>query len=243
MFNRAGLVLLVATTALFTSVTSARAQQTLNFTLGYFTIHGEDARSACSSSTSTDCDVLVKNRQFLSFDIDDFNGATVGGEWLVPFGQFLEGGAGISFSRRTVPSVYSSFVDSDGSEVDQDLRLRLIPIDFTVRLIPTGQSSPVQPYVGGGVGIINWRYSESGEFIDFSGGRRTIFRDTFVGDGNATGPVVLGGIRFVGDRATGGFEVRYHKAEDTLPSEEFAASKIDLGGWSYQVTAGVRFGR
>jgi type 1 fimbria pilin len=243
MFNKAGLVLLVATTALFSSVTSARAQQTLNFTFGYFTVHGEDARPSCSPAASTDCDVLVKDRQFLSFDINDFSGATVGGEWLVPFGNFLEGGAGISFSRRTVPSVYTNFVDTDGTEVDQDLRLRLVPIDFTVRLIPTGQSSPVQPYFGVGVGIVNWRYSESGEFINFSGGQRTIFRDTFVGTGNATGPVVLGGLRFVGDHATGGFEIRYRKAEDTLPEGEFAASKIDLGGWSYLVTGGVRFGR
>jgi hypothetical protein len=243
MFNRAGLVLLVASLALFSSVTSARAQQTLNFTLGYFTLHGEDARPACSPASSTDCDVLIKDRQFLTFDIKDFNGATVGGEWLVPFGQFFEGGAGISFSRRTVPSVYTLYSDPDGSEVDQDLRLRLIPIDLTLRLVPTGQSSPVQPYFGVGLGIVNWRYSESGEFIDFSGGRRTIFRDSFVADGNATGPVALGGIRFVGDRATGGFEVRYHKAEDTLPEGDFAASKIDLGGWSYLFTAGVRFGR
>src|SRR5215208_3466052 len=77
MFNRAGLVLLVATTALIAPVTSARAQQTLNFTLGYFTVHGEDARPSCSPATSTDCDVLVKDQQFLSFDIADFNGATV----------------------------------------------------------------------------------------------------------------------------------------------------------------------
>ena len=243
MFNRAALVLLTATTALFASVTSARAQQTLNFTLGYFTVHGEDARPGCSPATSTNCDVLVKDRQFFSFDIADFNGATVGGEWLVPFGNFLEGGAGISFSRRTVPSVYTAFVAPDGSEVEQKLRLRLIPIDFTVRLIPTGQSSPVQPYVGVGIGIVNWRYSEFGDFIDFSGGRRTIFNDSYVGTGNATGPVALGGIRFVGDRATGGFEVRYHKAEDTLPEGEFPASKIDLGGWSYLFTGGVRFGR
>jgi hypothetical protein len=242
MFNRAGLVLLVATSAFLGSVNPARAQQTLNFTFGYFTVHGEDARPACSPPSSTDCDVLVKDRQFLSFDVDDFNGATVGGEWLVPFGQFFEGGAGIGFSRRTVESVYTNFVDADGTELNQDLRLRLVPIAFTIRFLPTTQSSSIQPYFGAGVGIINWRYSESGEFIDFSNGRRTVFRDTFVGTGSAAGPVALGGIRFAGEHATGGFEIRYQKAEDTLPSGEFAASKIDLGGWSYLFTAGVRFG-
>ena len=126
MFNRAGLVLLVATSALFASVTSARAQQTLNFSFGYFTVHGEDARPACSPATSTDCDVLVKDRHFLSFDIDDFNGATVGGEWLVPFGKFLEGGAGVSFSRRTVPSVYTNFGPSVRSMAERSRRMSAI---------------------------------------------------------------------------------------------------------------------
>jgi hypothetical protein len=194
-------------------------------------------------ATSTDCDVLVKDRQFLSFDIDDFNGATVGGEWLVPFGNFLEGGAGISFSRRTVPSVYTNFVDTDGTEVDQDLRLRLVRSTSPSAWFRPVNRRRCSRTSASASSIVNWRYSESGEFIDFSGGGRTVFRDTFVGTGNATGPVALGGLRFVGDHATGGFEVRYRKAEDTLPAGEFAASKIDLGGWSYLFTGGVRFGR
>ena len=56
----------------------------------------------------------------------------------------------------------------------------------------------MQPYIGAGLGIINWRYVESGEFIDFGAGR-VIFRDTFVESGSNVGPVVVGGIRFAGD--------------------------------------------
>jgi hypothetical protein len=242
MFKRAAFITLIGAAIVFGGSRPARAQQTVNFTIGYFTPHGEDARPACSPPESTDCDVLVKNLQFLSFDVSDFNSFTVGGEWLVPFGQYFEGGAGLSLSRQTVPSVYSNFIDPDGTEVDQELHLRMIPIAFTIRALPLGQRSPIQPYIGGGLAVINWRYSESGEFIDFSGGRRTIFRDTFVDDGNATGPVALGGVRFASDRATAGFEVRFQKAESDL-SNDFTASKIDLGGWSYQFTAGVRFGK
>lgn len=75
----------------------ALAQQTLNFTLVYFTPRGEDAR--------VQDDVLATNREFLTFDIKEFNSATAGVEWLVPLGDFIEAGAGVSFSRRTVPSV------------------------------------------------------------------------------------------------------------------------------------------
>jgi len=87
--------------------------------------------------------------------------------------------------------------------------------------------------------VINWRYSEVGEFIDFGAGN-VIFRDAFVKSGNTAGAVVLGGIRFAGETASAGFEVRYQKAEGNL-DENFAAPKIDLGGWTYNFTAGIRF--
>jgi hypothetical protein len=222
-------------TAVLIGATSAgaqdRGQQTLNFTLGYFTPLGFDARD--------DDDILVANSTYLLFDVRDFNGASVGGEWLFPLARHVEGGIGVSFSRRTVPSVYLDFVDPNGTEVDQDLRLRLVPLTFTVRLIPTDPRSPVQPYFGAGVGIINWRYSESGEFIDFGAGN-TIFVDSFVKTGSNAGPVALGGIRFVGDTASAGFEIKYQKALGDL-DDNFAAPKIDLGGWTYNFTAGIRF--
>ena len=238
MFKRAAVILFLVS-AMGATAQPAFAQQTLNFTLGYFTPHGEDAR--------TSGDILTNDRRFLTFDIGDFNGATVGAEWLVPFGNFFEGGAGVSFSRRTVASVYTCCTAANGDEVVQDLRLRMVPLSFTVRAIPTGQRSVVQPYIGGGIAVINWRYSESGDFVDF-GNNRSIFTDSFVGSGNATGPVALGGVRFAGDSASAGFEVRYQRAKADLPVSEFASSvnpnpKIDLGGWTYQFTVGMRFGR
>jgi len=230
MQKRLGLRVVLVCAGLLISAWPAAAQQTLNFSIGYFTPHGADAR--------VEGDVLNTNHTYLVFDVRDFNGASVGAEWLVPFGDFFEGGVGVSFSRRTVPSVYADYVDNDGTEIDQDLRLRLVPIAFTVRVTPLGRSSPVQPYFGAGLGVINWRYSESGEFVDFSD--RTVFEDRFVAQGNETGPIVLGGIRFAGDTASAGFEVKYHKADGDLDNR-FAAPKIDLGGWTYNFTVGVRF--
>ena len=70
-------------------------RQTVNFTLGYFTPVGFDGRDLD--------DVLIANSTFLLFDIDDFNGASVGGEWLFPLARHIEGGIGVSYSSRTVP--------------------------------------------------------------------------------------------------------------------------------------------
>jgi hypothetical protein len=233
MLTRLMTCALLASAAVLTTAPEAAAQQTLNFSLGYFTIRGEDAR--------TDGDVINVDRTFLAFDVSDFNTASVGGEWLVPLGEFLEAGAGVSFSRRTVASVYADFVDNDGSEIEQDLRLRLVPVAFTVRVLPLGQRNALQPYFGAGLGVINWRYSESGEFIDFGAGN-VVIRDSYVADGNETGPVVVAGLRFGGETMSAGGEIRYHSAEADL-DERFAGSKIDLGGWTYNFTIGVRFGR
>lgn len=225
-------VLVCAVLLMSASASSAQdARQTVNFTLGYFTPLALDARD--------DDDVLLANSTFLLIDVDDFNGASVGGEWLFPFGRIVEGGIGVNYTSQSVDSIYLDFVDPDGTEIEQELRLRTVPISFTVRLVPTGHSSPVQPYIGGGIGLINWRYSESGEFIDFGAGD-IIFRDTFVKSGSNVGPVFLGGIRFVGDSASGGFEIKYQKATGDLDAN-FAAPQIDLGGWTYNFTVGVRF--
>jgi len=231
MLKRIGSRLLLTCAGVALVPGSAAAQkQTLNLTLGYFAVRGEDARLAG--------DTLVENHDFLTFDLHDFNGASVGAEWLIPIGDYFEAGAGLAFYRRTVPSVYSDFVDNDGTDIDQDLRLRIIPLTATIRVLPLSRRSGVQPYFGVGLGLFNWRYSESGEFVDFRD--NSIFRESYVAHGNDVGPVALGGLRFAGDSITAGGEIRYQRAEGSLDNR-FAGTKIDLGGWTYQFTFGFRF--
>jgi opacity protein-like surface antigen len=217
--------------AIFSLPAPARAQQAINLSLGGFVVTGEDAR--------VDDDVLFANREILSFDIADFNTGSAGIEWLLPVGEFFEIGAGAGITSRRVPTVYSDFVDRDGSEIEQDLRLRIVPLTATVRVLPFGRSRAVQPYIGGGIGFFNYRYSEVGDFVDFTD--RSVFTDRFVAEGTETGPVVLAGLRFpVGDVWSLGGEVRYQKAEADL-STDFLGSKLDLSGVHYLFTVHVKF--
>lgn len=231
MFRKTIVAAVLLTTALVLLPGVASAQQSVSFNIGYFTLRGVDSRP-------TD-DVLVQDLNYHAFDVKDFNGATVGGEWLVPVGQLFEVGVGAGYYKRTVPSVYLDYVNSNGAEIAQDFRLRVIPFTGIVRFIPTGRHSAIQPYIGAGIGLLAWRYSETGEFIDASG---NVFRGNFVGSGTNAGPVVVGGIRF--PLSTGfafGGEIRYQQAEGTLNSNDFNGSKIDLGGISYQATVIFRF--
>jgi hypothetical protein len=214
---------------------TASAQQSFSLYVGGFFPRSLDARS--------DNDVLLEN-QFngdyaLLFDLDEFHGATIGAEWLAAIGDRVEAGFGVGYYGQAVDSEYASFEEDDGTLIEQDLRLRVAPLSATVRLVPTGRDSAIQPYFGAGIAVFAWRYSETGEFIDTFDD--SVFTDRFVGSGATVGPVLLGGLRFpVGAWDIGG-ELRYQRAEGELPEDEFLGDTIDLGGMNYLVTFNLRF--
>ena len=222
--------------ALFSAATPAAAQQSVNFTFGAFTPAREDARSRSDGRSD---DVLVNNLNVFAFDINDFDSVTFGGEWLVALGSHAEAGLGLGLYSDSVDSVYRDLVNEDFSEIEQEFKLRIVPFTATFRFLPLGRNAAVQPYIGGGIGLFRWRYTETGEFVDFDS---TIFRDTYVGEGWSTGPVILGGVRFpLGSWDIGG-EIRYQDAEGKLPADQgFSGTKIDLKGFNYLLTFNVRF--
>jgi len=232
----AAVVLLTPTPAhaQITRVSSTDHRQAIGVNLGGFFLKGEDSR--------VNDDVLLADLDSLEFNIKDFNGGSFGGEWLLGIGQYLEAGVGAGFYQRTVPSVYRSVVNDNGSEIEQDLKLRVVPMTATIRFLPIGRGS-VEPYVGAGIGAFKWRYSETGEFVDFEEGG-TIFRSRYIANGTAVGPVILAGLRApFGDIWDIGGEVRWQKAEgDTKASETgLPGDRIDLGGWNAGVTLHIRF--
>lgn len=209
------------------------SRNAIGFNLGYFSVKGEDSRG--------DDDVLFNDLDSLLFDIKDFNGATFGAEWLYGVTDYIEVGAGINYYQRTVPSIYRGLVNVDGTEIEQELKLRQVPMSATVRFLPVGRNASVQPYIGAGIGLINWRYTETGEFVDFN---NDIFRDSFEAKGTEVGPVILGGLRFpVADVWLVGGEFRWHAAEGNTGGidEGFLGDKIDLGGWSANFAVHFRF--
>ena len=215
-------------------VSRADSRNLIGFNVGGFLLKGVDSRDPD--------DVLLANLNDLDFRIEDFNNWTFGGEWLYGFGKYFETGVGVGFYQKTVPTVYRDFENDNGSLIAQDLKLKIVPITGTVRFLPVGRGAAVEPYIGGGIGIFNWRYSEAGEFVDFSDD--TIFRDVYTADGTAFGPVIVAGLRIpIGDAFTAGFEYRWQDAVgDTKPEESrLIADKIDLGGNNFLFTMHFRF--
>jgi len=238
MHRRVLSVLAVLLVSGFIAAPDASAQQSVTFLIGGFTPRAIDARP--------DEDVLVQNGVFLStwnrnrgIDIGEFNSVTVAGEWLFPLMRYVEGGLGIGFYQQSVPTRCTDLVNTDGTDIEQTLKLRIIPFTATVRLLPLGNNRPIQPYIGVGVGVYRWRYSETGQFID---PQNIVFTGNFVGSGGAVGPTILGGVRVPIGRIGVGFEIRHQSAEGDLPEDQgFAGTKIDLGGYNYLFTTSFRF--
>jgi hypothetical protein len=216
------------------SSSSSDGAQTINFTLGFFGLKALDSRVA----DDVIADDLL-NDQPLLFDVSDFNGVMVGGEYLLRVVPHIEAGAGVGFYQHTVHSVYANLTHSNGDEIMQDLKLRTVPVSFTARFLPLSEDAAIQPYVGAGIVAIKWRYSETGEFV-FSD--NAIQSAVYVDKGTAVGPTVLAGVRApIGSGVIGG-EFRWQKAEGTgLLNQGFLGDKIDLGGWTGNFTFGWRF--
>jgi hypothetical protein len=209
----------------------ASAQQTLTVQIGAFIPKGEDARVAG--------DVLAINRQYLLFDFGDFNGFLVSGDWSVGLGEYLEASAGFGFYQATVPAIYAEWINEDGSEIEQDLTLRIMPATAVVKILPLGSKKAFQPYVGAGLGIYFWRYSEKGEFVDFYDA--SVYPASYTQSGTSFGPVAVFGMRGrLSQSAIIGMEGRYQWGEGQL-SQDFLGEKIDLGGFSILATFGYRF--
>ena len=213
---------------------SSVGNSTVNFNIGYIGLKSIESR--------VEDDVLLNNLQSLHpllFEIEDFNGATFGGEYLFGIGSHFEAGVGVGFAQRTVDSIYADLTRPGDVEIRQELKLRQIPVTFTGRYLFLPRGSVVEPYIGGGLVAIRYKYSEVGDFIDET---LTVFPARFVKDGVAVGPTIFGGLRApVGNWTVGG-DIRWQKAvADGLFDEGFLGDKLDLGTWQVNFTFGFRF--
>ena len=233
MTNRLGRVLALACAIAAVSAPVAQAQQTLNVSLGYVMLPTEGR---------VETDVLLIEHADLLFEVNDFNGRTIGVEWLMPVRDRFEVGLSVSYWQRTVATVHARLVNSDGSTVPRELGFRQLPVALTARVLPLGNRYRVQPYLGAGIALINWRFSESGDFVNVNEQR---FRnESYSAVGSAIGPVMLLGLRVAGDTVAYGIEGRYSRARGSFgPSFAHVQNPdIDLGGWTVLATAGLRFG-
>jgi hypothetical protein len=238
---------LVIATVVVATPASAQVVQSVQVGVGGFFPAGINSRD--------NDDVLLRNylgealpgrpsvTDALAFEMRDFRSAHLTGEWNVTVGDRIELGIGTGFYRKTVPTVYYDLEDDRGRDISQELSLRIAPITGVVRFMPFGRAGQAQPYVGAGVSLLNFRYSEDGDFVD--GDTLDVFSDRYTVSGRTVGTVLLGGIKLPlnGDIYGLNIEGRYQMGVGDTggTNNQFLADKIDLRGFHLLATFQVRF--
>ncbi len=137
--------------------------------------------------------------------------------------------------------MYTDLVNIDGTDIEQTLKLRIIPFTATVRLLPFGNDQPIQPYIGAGVGVYRWRYSETGTL--WIQRNDVVLPATSWQAARRLGRRSSAASACRSDRSASASKSGYQSAEGE-PSRRTKASpraKIDLGGFNYLFTMNFRF--
>ena len=80
----------------------------------------------------------------------------------IGIGKYIEAGVGAGFYQRTVSSIYEFVTRPDGTEIEQDLKLRIVPLTATLKFVPTGRDASFQPYIGAGIAALFWKLQRDG---------------------------------------------------------------------------------
>jgi opacity protein-like surface antigen len=171
----------------------------------------------------------------------DWRGLTGGAEFSSRIADNLEIGFHIDGYGKEHDTHYRDFVREDGSEIRQTLKLTIVPVGVTVRLVPTSRHTKIAPFIGAGVDAFFWKYEEFGDFVDFFDPALPVIADSFRSDGVATGFHVAGGLRlFVSNDVGLTGEVRYTVAKGNM-GDDFRDNRIDVGGFGVTVGMHIRF--
>jgi len=213
---------------------SAQVVQSLNLSGGIFIPRGQNSRKPH--------DVWIADVPIFLFETNDFTSGEISGEWNIAFNNRLELGIGAAYYQDTIHTLYRDYVDIDFSEIRSDFTLRASPFTGVIRFMPFGKPGSFQPYIGGGVAVTPWKYSEIGKFIDFND-NNTVYNGRYIANGTSVGPVALAGFRLPinGDVYALTVEGRYMWAEGALNPNDFLDTKIDLGATSVRFGFLIRF--
>ena len=235
----------VALVALILAAGPASAQSRgdgflFNAPAGTFTIRcGYDRARAGSDIFSFVTDELTLNH-------GDFSAVTLAADIGVRISPRLQAVFGVGSSRTSTPSEFRNWVDNNNQPIQQTTDFVRVPLTASLKLYLAGPGRSIgrfawvparyAPYVGVGGGVMWYRFTQSGDFIDFS--TTNVFTDSFESSGfTPTGQGFVGTEATLTPRFAVTGELRYQWAKAALGRDFPGFSPIDLSGVS--ATAGV----
>jgi opacity protein-like surface antigen len=186
-------------------------------------------------------DLFTDHSDLYNVGRSDWRGVSGGIEYSHRLARNVELGVHLDVYERTLDTHYRKYTRLDDSEIFQTLRLNVVPVGVSLRVVPTSRRARLAPYLTAGADLFIYRYEAFGDFIDFGTADRDIFYDSFVTNGVAPGFHVAGGLRVpISDDFSITGEYRYQVAEDDMGGD-FKENRIDLSGGSFTVGLHLRF--
>jgi opacity protein-like surface antigen len=172
-----------------------------------------------------------KQDDFTGADVDDFENASFGLDYLLPLSNRLSLMFSGSVYEGDSTSAYRDFEDNFGDRIRHDTTLDIASGTLGLVLHLTGPDTAIQPYLGAGGGAYPWSLEESGDFIDFGPPSRPIFSADLKSNGVAFGYYWLAGLEApITPRVSIFAEGRWTRVDDDLSDDLENLGKLDLGG-------------
>jgi hypothetical protein len=196
--------------------------------------------------TSSDLFDFVRNE--LTIGRNDFNAPVVAVDLGVAASRRVEVVFGFEYARSTIDSEYRRFVDNDRLPITQRTRLHQLNLTTGARvaMLPRGHEvgrlawipRRVTPYVGGGGGLLWYRFNQAGDFVDFTD--MAVFEASLRSSGWTPSAHAYAGADIkLRPRMFLTAEARYLWAKATLGQDFVGFDRIDLAGG--RLTGGVNF--
>jgi len=175
-------------------------------------------------------------------DKEDFAGVYGGAEYSFNVADHVEMGISLDGYSRTIPTLYRDFSRPNGDDIFQELRLTVVPLGVSLRVLPLDRYATVQPYATIGADVFFYQYEEFGDFIDFFTNNLDISADSFKSNGAALGGHAAAGLRIpLGHDFAITAEGRYQFAQKKQMDDDFSRNRLDLNGASATIGIRLRF--
>jgi opacity protein-like surface antigen len=199
---------------------------------------------------SAGSDIFAFTTSNLTLNRSDFNALDFGGELAFTIQPRLDLVFDVSYSGMNKGSEFRNFVDNNQQPIQQSTSFARTPVTVSARYYLTDRGrqlghfawvpNRIVPYIGAGVGAMNYSFDQKGDFIDDS--TLAVFPDEFRSSGWVPMAQALAGVEW---SLSPGWafrtEARYLTASAT-PSGDFSGfHRIDLSGVTTSVGFLVRF--
>jgi hypothetical protein len=194
---------------------------------GYYMMRGES-------------DLWQYNSEIFIYEPSDLNGFAIMVGLNYHLNSFITFSIEVGGSYAHTYTQYRDYVDEFDMPIETDIELSVVPIEVGLKFNILGrgkyigrfdayEKNPIIPYIGGGVGMYLWNYTEYGDYIDFANDE--IVYAEFEADRVSFGAFVVAGLEIPMGRRFGFLmEYKYLWLKGDLGEAFTGFEDFDLGG-------------